>query len=215
MGTGDVIDRLRSAVIAGDIQVTGALTEKALQGGAAPGELLTETLIPAMDEVGASYEAGELFVPEMLVAAEAMKRALVVLRPCLAEAGISSAGRVIIGTVEGDLHDIGKDLVAMMLEGAGFEVVNLGTEVPADRFVDAVREQKAGVLAMSALLTTTMIRMPEVLDALRHAGLRDDVKVIVGGAPLSAAYADEIGADGYAADAPRAVRLVRRLLDAK
>jgi len=209
------VERLRTAVMGGDIDSAGALTEEALREGTGSAELLSETLIPAMDEVGAAYASGDLFVPEMLVAAEAMKEALAVLRPLLVEAGVASAGRVVIGTVEGDLHDIGKDLVAMMLEGAGFEVINLGTEVLASRFVEAVREHDAEVLAMSALLTTTMIRMPEVIEALQKAGLRNRVRVVVGGAPLSDNYAEEIGADGYAADAPSAVKLIRRLLAAK
>lgn len=209
------VEQLRAAVVSGDIDAAGSLTQDALGEGTSPSSLLSGTLIPAMDEVGGAYERGDLYVPEMLVAARAMKEALTVLRPRLAEAGVQSAGRVVIGTVEGDLHDIGKDLVAMMLEGAGFEVVNLGTEVTASQFVEAVQLHNAEVLAMSALLTTTMTRMPEVVEALREAGLQDQVKVVVGGAPLSSTYAEQIGADGFAPDAPGAVKLIRRLLAAK
>jgi len=202
---------LRNAVVSGDMDSTASLAEAALTQGVGAAEILNGVLIPAMDEVGTRYESGELFVPEMLVAAEAMKRALNVLRPLLMEEGIQPEGRVVIGTVEGDLHDIGKDLVAMLLEGAGFEVTNLGVEVTASQFVEAVREYGPDIVAMSALLTTTMIRMPEVVSALTAAGLRDQVRVIVGGAPLSASYAEEIGADGYAPDAASAVKLARRL----
>jgi len=214
MNNGSAAEQLRVAIVSGDMDSAGALTEGALREGISPADLLSGILIPAMDEVGSAYESGELYVPEMLVAAEAMKRALTVLRPLLAEAGIESAGRVVLGTVEGDLHDIGKDLVAMMLEGAGFEVVNLGIDVTSTQFVEAAREHNAEIVAMSALLTTTMTRMPDVVEALQEAGLRDQVRVVVGGAPLSASYAEEIDADGYASDAPGAVKLVRRLLAA-
>ncbi|HEX16246.1 MAG TPA: cobalamin-binding protein, partial [Deltaproteobacteria bacterium] len=173
---------------------------------------LNEALIPAMEIVGREYEEGERYVPEMLISAEAMKAAMGVLRPRLVETGVRLKGKVVIGTVEGDLHDIGKNLVAMMLEGAGFEVIDLGVEVTAERFVQAVREHKPDVLGMSALLTTTMIHMPEVIEALKEAGLREEVKVIVGGAPVTQEYAEKIGADGYAPDAASAVEVVKRLL---
>jgi 5-methyltetrahydrofolate--homocysteine methyltransferase len=165
-----------------------------------------------MEKVGEEYERGERFIPEMLVAADAMKAAMVSLRPRLQEAGIRPRGRVVLGTVDGDLHDIGKNLVGMMLEGAGFEVIDLGVEVPSETFVEAVREHRPEILALSALLTTTMIHMPEVIEALRSAGLRGGVQVMVGGAPVTQEYAERIGADGYAADAPSAVTLAKRLV---
>jgi len=160
-----------------------------------------------MDIVGEEYEKGERYVPEMLMSAEAMKSAMVVLKPLLVEAGVEACGKLVIGTVEGDLHDIGKDLVAMMVEGAGFEVINLGAEITAEQFVNAVKEHKPNIIGMSALLTTTMIHMPDVIDALKHVGLRDQVKVMIGGAPVTQSYADKIGADGYAPDAANAVKL--------
>jgi 5-methyltetrahydrofolate--homocysteine methyltransferase len=180
--------------------------------GIEPGKILNEALVPAMEIVGREYEDGERYVPEMLISAEAMKAAMEVLRPKLVETGVQLRGKVVIGTVEGDLHDIGKNLVAMMLEGAGFEVIDLGVEVTADRFVQAVREHKPDVLGMSALLTTTMIHMPEVIEALKEAGLREKVKVIVGGAPVTQEFAEKIGADGYAPDAASAAEVVKKLL---
>jgi 5-methyltetrahydrofolate--homocysteine methyltransferase len=163
--------------------------------------------------VGQLYEEGEIFVPEMLVAARAMTAALGVLKPHLVEEGVEAAGTVAICTVQGDLHDIGKNLVAMMLEGSGFEIMDLGVDVPAERFVQAIREG-ANVVAMSALLTTTMTNMQATVNAIREAGLRDKARIIIGGAPITKAYADEIGADGYAVDASSAARLVREVLAA-
>ena len=165
-----------------------------------------------MDVVGREYEEGERYIPEMLISAEAMKAAMEVLRPKLVETGAKPRGKVVIGTVEGDLHDIGKNLVAMMLEGAGFEVIDLGVEVTAKQFVHAVGEHKPDILGMSALITTTMVHMPEVIEALKQTGLRNKVKVMVGGAPITQEYADEIGADGYAPDAASAVELAKRLV---
>lgn len=187
-------------------------TQRALDEGKTAAEVLNQGLIPAMDTVGKKYEAGEIYVPEMLMAAKAMKAALAILRPILAEAGVESKGTVVIGTVEGDLHDIGQNLVSIMLEGAGYDVVNLGIDNTKDVFVDAVESSGADVVAMSALLTTTMIQMPEVIGALIAVGLRDRVKIIIGGAPVTEEYANQIGADGYAKDAAAAVTLVRKLL---
>lgn len=174
--------------------------------------ILNDGLIGAMDEVGKRFSEGELFVPEMLMAAQVMKAGLELLKPHLAEGAGESKGTVVIGTVKGDLHDIGKNLVAMMMEGAGFKVVDLGVDVAAEKFVQAVKDTKAGVVALSALLTTTMGAMAATVKVIKEAGLA--VKTIVGGAPVTDAYAQQIGADGYSDDAPGAVQLTRRLLAA-
>jgi 5-methyltetrahydrofolate--homocysteine methyltransferase len=207
------IDELREAVVDGQAKVAVAKVGEGLAEGTEAGTLLRDGLIAGMGQVGQLYEEGEIFVPEMLVAARAMAAALKVLKPYLVEQGVKSNGKVAIGTTQGDLHDIGKNLVAMMLEGSGYEIVDLGVDVPADKFVQAVREG-ANVVAMSALLTTTMTNMQATIDALRDAGLRDQVRIIVGGAPITKTYADEIGADGYAEDASSAVRLVKEVLAA-
>lgn len=207
-----MIDKLKEAVLDGDSTVVSELTTSAIEAGHLPTEILDEALIPAMDVVGSEFESGIRFIPEMLISAEAMKASMVILRPLLAESGIPPKGRILIGTVEGDLHDIGKDLVATMLEGAGYEVIDLGVEVTADRFVEAVREFQPDILAISALLTTTMVYMPQVIERLAEAGLRESTEIIVGGAPVTQPYADKIGADGYAEDAAAAVALVKRLL---
>ena len=208
-----VLKELKRAVLEGDEERAAELTRGVLEEGIEPARILNEGLVPAMDVVGREYEEGERYIPEMLISAEAMKAAMEVLRPKLVETGAKPRGKVVIGTVEGDLHDIGKNLVAMMLEGAGFEVIDLGTEVTAEQFVQAVEEHNPDIVGMSALLTTTMVHMPEVIEALKKAGLRDDkVKVIVGGAPITQEYADKIGADGYAPDAASAVELAKRLV---
>ena len=199
----DVIDGQASEVEAG---VKAALAE-----GTAAGDILNKALIAAMDEVGKRFEEGDFFVPEMLIAARAMQAGLKQLKPYLAETDIKSAGKVAIGTVKGDLHDIGKNLVAMMLEGAGFEVVDLGVDVAPEAFVKAAQEG-AQVVGMSALLTTTMGNMQRTVDALTAAGLRDLVKVVIGGAPVTEDYAKKIGADAYAPDASSATRVVRALV---
>lgn len=203
---------LYTAVLEGDAPATRELVKQALQGGTDPQKLLDETLIPAMDEVGRRFEANEYFVPELLIAARAMKGALELIRPLLAVRGAEPAGRVVIGTVRGDLHDIGKNLVAAMLEGGGFEVIDLGVDVPPEKFVAAVREQGAQIVAMSALLTTTMPGMKTVIEALEQEGVRPKVKVMVGGAPVTQRYADEIGADGFSDNASGAVRVARSLV---
>lgn len=208
----EMLRELRDAVVDGDARGTVARLEAALAAGADPERVLHDALVAGMSDVGRLYEEGEYFVPEMLVAARAMSAALEVLRPRLAEVGVASAGTVVIGTVRGDLHDIGKSLVVMMLEGAGFDVVDLGIDVPAERFVDAVRETSPHVVALSALLTTTMMNMAEVIAALESAGVRDQVKVMVGGAPISRSFAEQIGADGYGADAASAAALARQLV---
>ncbi|MEE8592785.1 MAG: corrinoid protein [Candidatus Bipolaricaulota bacterium] len=207
-----VLKEIGESVLAYQPKKAEEHTQRALDNGKTAAEVLNEGLIPAMDIVGKKYEAGEIYVPEMLMAAKAMKAALAILRPILAKAGVESKGTVVIGTVEGDLHDIGQNLVSIMLEGAGYDVVNLGIDNAKDVFVDAVESSGADVVAMSALLTTTMIQMPEVIGALIAVGLRDRVKIIVGGAPVTEEYANQIGADGYAKDAAAAVTLVRKLL---
>jgi len=208
-----ILDELRAAMVDGQAKLAAAKVSEGLAEGMDAGTLLRDGLIAGMAEVGHLYENGEIFVPEMLVAARAMTAALQVLKPHLVDEGVESSGKVAIGTTQGDLHDIGKNLVAMMLEGSGYEIVDLGVDVPADKFIQAIREG-ARVVAMSALLTTTMTNMQTAIDAIKEAGLRDQVRIIIGGAPITKAYADEIGADGYAEDASSAVRLVKKVLAA-
>jgi len=205
----DVLQDIASSLYKGENEAVAELVQKALDQGLAPQEVLSGGLIAGMDEVGKDFKAGELFVPEVLIAARAMHAGMGVLRPLLAESDVPSAGKFVVGTVEGDLHDIGKNLVKMMIEGAGFETVDLGTDVKAAAFVDAVREHQPRVIGMSALLTTTMVNMKGTIEALEEAGLRDQVKVMVGGAPVTAAFAEEIGADAYAPDAASAVDVAR------
>ncbi|MCC6799911.1 MAG: corrinoid protein [Anaerolineae bacterium] len=205
-----LLAEIRQTVIDGQAKQVVPKVEQALAEGVAPDTILHEGLISAMQEVGRLFEEGEYFVPEMLIAARAMKAALAILQPLLVDQGVEPLGRIVIGTVKGDLHDIGKSLVAMMLEGAGFEIVDLGVDVAPERFIDAVRNG-ANVVAMSALLTTTMPNMKTTIEAIEAAGLRGQAIILVGGAPVTQAYAKEIGADGYAADASSAVRIARQL----
>ncbi len=200
-------------ILQGDMKAVQEATTAALAEGMPPEEILNEAMIPAMAEVGRLFEANEYYVPEMLIAARAMKAGLAILKPHLVTAGVEPKGRVVLGTVKGDLHDIGKNLVGIMIEGAGFEVIDLGVDVSPEQFVAAVREKKADVVGLSALLTTTMPSMRSTIEALEEAGLRDKVKVIIGGAPVTQKYADEIGADGYGRDAAAAATLVKRLLN--
>ncbi len=202
---------LHQAILTGDAAGAKAATEAALQDGVDPLVLVQETMMPAMDEVGRKFEANEYFVPELLLAARAMKAGLELIRPLLAAGGIEPAGRIVIGTVKGDLHDIGKNLVAAMLEGGGYEVIDLGVNVDPAKFVRAVKEKNAQIVALSALLTTTMPAMKTTIEALKQAGVRDTVKVMVGGAPITADYAREIGADGYSLNAAGAVGVARAL----
>jgi 5-methyltetrahydrofolate--homocysteine methyltransferase len=199
------------AVINGNQNAVAEGVQAALDEGMAPSEILFDYLIPAMTEVGERFERNEFFVPEMLIAARAMQAGLGLIKPLLAETGVEPIGKVALGTVKGDLHDIGKNLVSMMMEGAGFEVIDLGVDTTADKFVEAAKEG-ADVIAMSALLTTTMPSMKTTVDALVEAGLRDKVKVLIGGAPVTQAYCDQIGADGYAPDASSAARKAKALL---
>ena len=205
------LKELYQAVVNGNAPFVKEGVQKALDEGMAPGKLMFECLVPAMQEVGDRFERHEFFVPEMLIAARAMQGGLALLRPLMVEAGVEPIGQVALGTVKGDLHEIGKNLVGIMLEGAGFEVTDIGVDAPAEKFVQAAKDG-AQVVAMSALLTTTMPAMKTVIDALLEAGIRDQVKVMVGGAPVTQAYADQIGADGYAADASGAARKAKELL---
>jgi corrinoid protein of di/trimethylamine methyltransferase len=206
------LDQLFEAILTGDAATALQLTEAALAAGVDPQQLVSERMIPAMDEVGRRFENGEFFVPELLIAGRAMKGALERVRPLLAQQGVQPVGRVVIGTVKGDLHDIGKGLVASMLEGGGFEVVDLGVDVPDDKFVETARESSADIVALSALLTTTMNNMKSAIQSLREADLPHTCKIIVGGAPVSQQFAEAIGADGYSDNAAGAVALARSLL---
>jgi corrinoid protein of di/trimethylamine methyltransferase len=206
------LTRLYDAILNGDNKTAIAVTKEALSENVDPLELVQGYMVPAMDEVGKRFECEEYFVPELLLAARAMKGALGLLRPLLAELGAEPLGRVAIGTVKGDLHDIGKNLIASMLEGGGFEIIDLGADVAPDRFVQAVREKNANVVCLSALLTVTMPSMKTTIEALKAAGVRDRVKVLIGGAPVTQQYADEIGADGYGSSASSAVPLARKAL---
>jgi len=203
---------LYEAIIAGDAKTSKTVTEKALAAKVEPLKLVTDYMIPAMSEVGRRFECNEYFVPELLLAARAMKAALEPIRPLLVASGVQPAARVVIGTVKGDLHDIGKNLVASMLEGGGFEVVDLGVNVSPEQFIAKVKEKNANVVALSALLTTTMPAMKTTIDALKQAGVRNQVKVLIGGAPVTQKYADEIGADGYGETAAGAVALAKKAL---
>jgi 5-methyltetrahydrofolate--homocysteine methyltransferase len=189
--------------------------QAAVEAGTDPAEILSQGMIAAMAEVGLLFEQGEYYVPEMLIAARAMQAGLVILKPHLTQANHRSAGKVVLGTVKGDLHDIGKNLVGMMLEGAGFEIQDLGVDVPAERFVEAVFAGGVDIIALSALLTTTMPNMKITIEAIRAAGLRENVKVMIGGSPVTEDYARQIGADGYAVDASRAVKMAKSLVPAK
>jgi 5-methyltetrahydrofolate--homocysteine methyltransferase len=209
-----LLEDLRKSVIDGDQNATQDLVHKALSEYIPPEAILTDGLISAMTEVGRMFENGEFFVPEMLISARAMKAGLAILRPSLAAANIQAIGRVVIGTVQGDLHDIGKNLIGMMLEGAGFEVIDLGVDVSPEKYVAAVQEHHPDLIGCSALLTTTMLRMKDIILALQAAGLRDTVKVMIGGAPVTEQYAREIGADFYAPDAASAAQGARKLVHA-
>ena len=210
----EILQQIASNLYDGQDKEVATLVQQALDQGLAPNEVLQGGLIAGMDEVGKDFKAGELFVPEVLIAARAMHAGMNILRPLLAEGDASTAGKYLFGTVKGDLHDIGKNLVKMMVEGAGFEMIDLGTDVnPAD-FVAAVREHQPDIVGMSALLTTTMVQMKSTIEALVEAGLRDSTKIMVGGAPVTAAFAEEIGADAYAPDAATAVDVARDLVKA-
>src|SRR5512145_406737 len=203
---------LYNAILTGNAKKAEEVTKAAIAANANPSELVQKYMIPAMDEVGRRFECNEYFVPELLIAARAMKTALELITPHLVASGAQPMGRVVIGTVQGDLHDIGKNLVASMLEGGGFQVIDLSVDVPAEKFVEAAKEKDGTILALSALLTTTMTMMKTVIDALDKAGVRSKVKVMVGGAPITQQYANEIGADGFSDNASAAVAVARKLV---
>lgn len=204
------LNKLHDAVVSGDTSTSRQLTEQALSQGIDPLQLVNAYLVPAMDEVGRRFESNEYFVPELLIAARAMKSSLELIRPLLVARGDKPKGRVAIGTVRGDLHDIGKNLVASLLEGGGFEVIDLGVNVSPEKFIATIKEKDATIVAMSALLTTTMPAMKTTIEALKKAGVREKVKVLVGGAPMTQKYAEEIGADGYSENAVGAVALAKK-----
>lgn len=209
-----ILEQLATAIIEGDIDNTPKLVQKALDEGLAPLSILNDGMVMGMNEVGRRFKAGEMFVPEVLMSAEAMQAGLKVLRPLLVASGAKLLGKVIMATVQGDLHDIGKNLVGMMCEGAGFEVIDLGFDVPAERIVQAVKEHKPDIVGLSALLTTTMRQMAYTIKALEEAGLRDKVKVMVGGAPVDEEFAKKIGADGYGSNAAAGAELAKKLVGA-
>ena len=208
----NLLKQMQTDLYDGDMDAVEAATRKAIDDGMSPKEILDDGLIAGMDIVGRDFKAGDLFIPEVLLCARAMHAGLKNLRPLLAESGVPAQGKLVIGTVAGDLHDIGKNLVSMMFQGAGFEVIDLGTDVPPEKFVETVRAENADLVGMSALLTTTMPSMKATIDAFIQAGLRDKVKVLIGGAPVTAEYSEDIGADGFAPDAGAAVDAARELL---
>jgi len=207
-----IIDDIKQAVIDGNAPEVKKLVTLALEQKVSAEEILKNGMISGMGEVGRLFEEGEYYVPEMLIAARAMQGGLGILRPALVEQDVKSAGKVVIGTVKGDLHDIGKNLVSMMLEGAGFQIVDLGTDVSPDKFIEAIREHAPDIVGMSALLTTTMPNMQKTIQAFNDAGVRGNVKVMIGGAPVTQKYANEIGADGFAPDANQATAEARKLI---
>ena len=209
----NILVQISNAVVEGQIDEISSLTNAALGSGLTAKDVLDKGLMPGMDIIGVGFKRGDRFIPEVLISATTMQIALDILKPLLVQAGEKMAGKVVIGTVKGDVHDIGKKLVGMMLEGAGFEVIDIGKDVPVEKFVDAVRKENPDLVAMSALLTTTMVSMSQTIAALKDAGLRETVKIMIGGAPVTADYAKQIGADGYAANAPEAVELAMRLAD--
>jgi len=208
----DVLEKIAKAVIEGDEDTIADLTKVALDEGLSAREILDGGLMPGMDHVGAEFKAGRMFVPEVLLSARTMKASMAVLEPLLTAGESVAVGKAVMGTVEGDLHDIGKNLVAMMMEGAGFQIIDLGVDVSPEAFVETVKKEQPDIVGMSALLTTTMRNMSRTIDALKEAGLRDRVRVMVGGAPVTADFAKEIGADGTASSAPAAVDLAKELL---
>ena len=208
----EILEKISTAIIEGDADSTPGLVQKALDQGLAPKTILDDGMVVGMNEVGARFKRGDMFVPEVLMSADTMQAGLVVLRPLLAAAGVKMLGTVVLGTVKGDLHDIGKNLVGMMCEGAGFEVVDLGFNVPPEKFISAIKEHQPDVVGMSALLTTTMRSMGHTIKAIEEAGLRDQLKIMVGGAPVDRDFAERIGADGYGSNAVAGVEQAKRFV---
>jgi len=209
------LSKISEKLISGDVEGLKQMTEETLQTDINPGDILNQGLLPGMDTVGQRWKDGDMFMPEVLRCAKAMSGAMDILRPKLAESDMGNAGTMVIGTVAGDLHDIGKDLAAMMFEGAGYKVINIGIDQPNENFVKAVKEHKPNLLGMSALLTTTMPRMGEVINSLKESGIREHVAVIIGGAPVTEEFADEIGADLYAPNAGSAVDIAKEYFEKK
>jgi 5-methyltetrahydrofolate--homocysteine methyltransferase len=207
-------ERLSAAILEGDAEKAPTLVEKGLKEGLAAKDILDNGLVPGMNEVGVRFKAGDMFVPEVLMSADAMQASLVILRPELVASGAKLIGKIVMGTVKGDLHDIGKNLVGMMCEGAGFEVIDLGFNVDPEKFIDAIKEHQPDIVGMSALLTTTMRAMAQTIKAVEEAGLRDQVKIMVGGAPVDAAFAERIGADGYGSNGPAGSDLAKKFVGA-
>jgi 5-methyltetrahydrofolate--homocysteine methyltransferase len=209
-----IYERLSTALLEGDAEKAPKLVEKGLQEGLAPKDILDHGLVPGMNEVGIRFKAGDMFVPEVLMSADAMQASLQVLRPQLVASGAKLIGKIVMGTVKGDLHDIGKNLVGMMCEGAGFEVIDLGFNVDPEKFIEAIKQYQPDIVGMSALLTTTMRAMAQTIKAVEEAGLRDKVKIMVGGAPVDAAFAERIGADGYGSNGPAGSDLAKKFVGA-
>ena len=208
----EILEQISTTVIEGDLDEISDLTEDALDEGLTADDILNKGLMPGMDHVGVEFRAGNMFVPEVLRSAKTMQTSMDILKPLLAESGVKMVGKVLLGTVKGDLHDIGKNLVGMMCEGAGFEVKDIGRDVAPEGFVEAVKEFEPDVVGMSALLTTTMRAMESTIKVLEEAGLRDKVKIMIGGAPVTQAFADQIGADGYASNAAAAAELAKKFV---
>jgi len=209
----DILSKLSTAVIEGNFNDTPEITKTALDEGLKPDVILNQGLMPGMDYVGVEFKAGNMFVPEVLRSARAMQASMDIVRPLLIETGVELVGKIVIGTVKGDLHDIGKNLVGMMCEGAGFEIIDLGKDIAPEDFVAAVKEHSPKILGMSALLTTTMRSMEQTIKALEEAGIRDSVKIIIGGAPVTQSFSNQIGADGYAANAASASDMAKQFID--
>jgi 5-methyltetrahydrofolate--homocysteine methyltransferase len=208
----EILEQISTVVIEGDLDEIEDLTEDALDDGLSAEEILNKGLMPGMDYVGVEFRAGNMFVPEVLRSAKTMQISMDILKPLLAESGAKMVGKVLLGTVKGDLHDIGKNLVGMMCEGAGFEVKDIGKDVAPESFVEAIKEFEPDVVGMSALLTTTMRAMESTIKVLEEAGLRDQVKIMIGGAPVTQAFSDQIGADGYASNAASAAELAKEFV---
>ena len=208
----ELFAKMAESLSAGKVDEVSRLTQEAVDGGQSPQDILEQGLLAGMEVVGQRFKANDMFIPEVLRCAKCMHGAMEILRPLLVESGVKTAGTLVIGTVKGDLHDIGKNLVGMMFEGAGFKVIDLGIDLEPQKFVDALKEHKAELFGMSALLTTTMPKMGETINAIKEAGIRDQVKIMIGGAPVTAEFAQEIGADAYASNAASAVDTGKELL---